>query len=179
MSNLNVNVIIPRTTSNIDIQGVSKPTYLSSPIALTSETVQLTGSTMTGQLSLPATTSNAAHATRQDYVLSQIAAIGNIHSFTTNGYYVGPGGIVLQWGIAAFADPPGGVPGQTGSVSFPYTFPNSCLIVNLGTSVTAGGTSNWNASVTAMTTTTFSYQVQEWSASVGNSGSLNWIAIGY
>lgn len=52
MSNLTVNTISPRTTSNVDITGIDKPTFQGSPLALDGEVLKLAGGTMTGPLIL-------------------------------------------------------------------------------------------------------------------------------
>ena len=44
-------------------------------------------------------------------------------SITSSGYYVFPGGLIIQWGTASVAG------NATSTLSFPMTFPNSCLVI--------------------------------------------------
>lgn len=94
------------------------------------------------------------------------------------GFKVGP--LVVQFGSTTFTDPPSGVPGYTGTITFPTAFPTACQHVFFGFQVASGGSApnNLQAAVTAQNTTAFTFQIQEWSA-VANPGTLHWLAIGY
>lgn len=74
MSTLSLNTIVPRTTPNVDIQGVSVPTYLGSPLAVESSVASrfaaLNGSTITS----PDTGSYYGTSTK---VSEQLQAIGS------------------------------------------------------------------------------------------------------
>ena len=91
------------------------------------------------------------------------------------------GVLKVLWGSVVFADVPTGEPGDTGTVTLPDSgFSTACLFVIPGFEVAAGGAAcnDFAAAITAKTTTTFDYQVQEWKSSV-NPGTLTYIAIGY
>ncbi len=98
-------------------------------------------------------------------------------TLATTGHLNFPGGLELRWGSVAFSDVTGGTPGSTGSVTFDTPFSSACWMVLPGFSVASGTTNNWQFATTAVSTTGFSYQLQEWSAAV-NPGTLNWIALG-
>lgn len=103
---------------------------------------------------------------------------GTNQSLSGNGWQKLPGGLVLQWAAAAFADVVSGIPGTTGVITLPTTFPTACLQCFLTVGVSAGAASNMTASVTATTTSQVSYQVEEWS-NANNPGTLSVLAIGY
>lgn len=88
------------------------------------------------------------------------------------------GNVIVQIASQAFANVPVGAPGTTGTITFTTAFPTACLAVFPMTEVTAGQDSNFHPSITAKTTTTCSYQVQEWANTV-NPGTLVVLAIGY
>lgn len=111
-------------------------------------------------------------------------------SFTSNqsiaasGYQKFPGGLILQWGSFTFADVSIGVPGVTGTVTFSATgiaFPSACVWVGPSIQVASGGAAINNvqfALAGAPSATSFSYQIQEWSAAT-NPGTLRWAALGF
>ena len=103
---------------------------------------------------------------------------GTAQSLATAGFQKLPGGLVLQWASAAFASPPAGEPGETGSITFPTSFPNACLHVFLSTSVSSGNKSNFGPAVTSQSASGFNWCVQEWSEGA-NPGVLHMLAIGY
>jgi hypothetical protein len=86
-------------------------------------------------------------------------------SNTSNGYVKLPNDIIFQWGFK-------NITSQTGSVTFPTSFPNNCWIVNL--------TSDYNGSkfastVTSKATTSFNYRVGDnWHSD----NDFYWFAIG-
>lgn len=96
---------------------------------------------------------------------------------TPDGFKIGS--VTVQFGSVAFTDPPNGVPGATGTVTFPHAFTTACLHVFPAIRVAGGGYGNLAATVTGTpSTTSFDWQVQEWSSAT-NPGTLHWLAIGY
>lgn len=86
---------------------------------------------------------------------------------STNGYYIFPGGLIIQWGVST---------GQVSvsTVTFPIPFPNACLNVQ----ATAGkgdylSTGEKNVAVDDFTTTSFSIRAES------NERPPTWLAIGY
>lgn len=89
-------------------------------------------------------------------------------SVASSGYVFLPGGLLLQWGNSAPAEPPSGV-----AVTFPIPFPNACFQVTTGARFGAA------CAITQIvpSTTGFTAYVDEWSG-VGNIGAISYIAIG-
>lgn len=119
---------------------------------------------------------NTAVVTTQSFTSAQLLA--------SDGYQKFPGGLILQWGSFTFADVPSGTPGITGSVTFSATgiaFPSACVWVGPSFQVASGGAAINNvqfALAGAPSATSFSYQIQEWSAAT-NPGTLRWAALGF
>ena len=107
------------------------------------------------------------------------------YSNTSAGYAKLLGGLILQWGQYTFTDPPSGPPGYVGAVGFSTSpnivFPNTCYQVQLSFQQGSGGYfsvyNNYQAMVTALSTSGFSFQIEEWGSAV-NPGVLSWFAIG-
>jgi hypothetical protein len=181
MSNITVNTITPRTTSNVDIQGISKPTYLTSPIALTSETVQLAGSTMTGPLVLPGNAASALQAVPKQQLDAAVALGARVTA--TNGYYTLPPGILLQWGTYSsnISIAVGSAPTPV-AITFPTAFPTACLNIQVSTRDPSNDyvADSWPA-VGTFTASGFNMVPQN----TGNAGTnytlhgFTWFAIGY
>lgn len=100
---------------------------------------------------------------------------GGNQSLAANGYQKLPGGLIIQWGKASFAD----MAGTTSTaVVFPVTFPNSVLNIV----VTAGLTGGFNVasmvSESSINTSGFTGSLAEISAVAQSGGQLRWIAIG-
>lgn len=106
------------------------------------------------------------------------AFTGANQSLTTAGFQRLPGGLILQWASVAFASPPAGDPGTTGTTLFPVAFPSACLHAFLSTSVTPGSAGNHHAAVTAVSASAVTWDVQE-SYDSDNPGVLHILAIGF
>ena len=85
---------------------------------------------------------------------------GSNQSKTTNGYQKLPGGLIIQWGIAASTTI--GV-----VVTFPIPFPTACF------SVTSTGVQNQAVQASTFSTTQF------YSATAGSNFNVSWMAIGH
>lgn len=195
MSNLTVNTITPHTSPNIDIGGVTPPTYLTEPLALSSEVIQKAGDTMDGPLVLSYDTipvgpgHDRYAATKLDLdglsttilatVASNINNLGSPKVLSGNGYWTGPGGIIIQWASSGFSTDVGsGTPGYNNSVFWPIAFPNACLKCIAGMRVVAGMPNNVAVAVTDYTTTQGFFQIMEWSGLI-NTIIVDFIAIGH
>ena len=123
--------------------------------------------------------------TPSDGTLNQLllaiqALAGAVLSTSGVPYGVSIGGLTIQFGSLDFPNCLAGEPGTTGSVIFTTAFTNACQHVFFGLGVDSSGSAynNMQAATAGQSTTGFSYQIQEWSASV-NPGTLHWLAIGY
>ena len=77
-------------------------------------------------LDVPATFAPSAHS----HAAADLAPAFASHSFTSDGYQVLPGGLILQW-VTGSMSSQGTEPVQ--SLTFPITFPNACLQAIPGT----------------------------------------------
>jgi len=89
-------------------------------------------------------------------------------SISSNGYQKLPSGLIIQWGSIS-------VPSRViTAFSFPITFPNACLTVNLQASGTGSYNSDLNGtSVTSVSTSQFNVWLNS------SSWPMYYIAIGY
>lgn len=189
MSEVRVNTIVPRTTSNVEFQGLDVPTYLGSPLALDSEVVRKDGSTITGAVTMTGGANlvlngNASAALQavpkqqlDSSISTAIAGLGAVRSFTSNGYYEAPGGFIIQWASVAAADVSGT---DSGTIIWPKAggFPNACLKVIGGISSTGGVNHDLVLAIIGYDTTGCTYSVTEFTSSV-NPCTIDVIAIGH
>jgi len=84
MSTLSTNTIVPVTTSHIDLQGISPPTYLGSELAQKSASVQKSGDTMSGALAVGGALTVAGNASTSLQVvpLQQLTALVGVGTST-------------------------------------------------------------------------------------------------
>lgn len=111
-----------------------------------------------------------------DYVASQIPAIDFTAVKSTNGYQKLPSGLYIQWGHYASS-----IPTETTiNITFPLTFPNSCL----NAQATGYGTTNqkdlW-VQINSFNVTTLTVRTQGtgYNTSTEKLDGFYWLAIGY
>lgn len=102
---------------------------------------------------------------------------GVSYSISQNGYIVFPswlGGLILQWGRAAFAD-------IGGTLSVPITFPIALPVSLFTVTATAMLTGGYNVSTmtSAYSLSGFTAVLSESSAVAQTGGQVGWFAIGY
>lgn len=174
MSNLTVNTISPRTTANVDFTGIDVPTYLGQQLAIATEVLPLSGGTVTGDITMIGDITLSGDAVNN---LHPVAKQQFNNSLTGNGYQRLPGGLIIQWFTTTIGDTPSGVPGSTGSLTFPVAFSTACFVCLGGIQVTASNHNNLQVAITSKTVSGINYQVQEWGNEV-NPCTINFIAIG-
>lgn len=185
MSEVSVNTVSPRTTTQVNITGLNPPTYLGTELAQKPQVVLKSGSTMTGSLTLPGNAAAALEAVPKQQLDAAVAglttsinAIGSVKSLAANGYVVLPGGVYMQWFSLTLTDLAAGQGNNLYSTTFPVAFPNACL--HCFTSLVSGATSpiNLSVAISSKTTTGINFHAEEWSNSV-NPITVSFLAIGY
>jgi hypothetical protein len=182
MSNLTVNTITPSSTSEVELQGLNPPTYLGSTLAEVSDVVLKVGSTMTGHLTLNANASANMHAVPKQQLDTALTNF-TVQSQSMPGYQKFPGGLIMQWTTVNIPNVSAGVPGDTGTISWPLApgsggFQSACVAVLVSVRVPAGQIHNITAAATSYNTTGVTYLVQE-SGAIANECNIDFLAIGY
>lgn len=105
------------------------------------------------------------------------AFTGGNQSLAANGFQKLPGGLILQWCSVAVGDVPTGT-GTGATTTLPTTFPNACLRALLAVEDASSqpATVAW---VTAKTTSSVSWRIQEWFSPNVQSSTVLIFAIGY
>lgn len=112
---------------------------------------------------------------------SNIASLFNgtsRNSLATNGYQKLPGGLIIQWG--SWSGVTNG--SNTTSISFPISFPNTCLNVTATLNGATGVGSGYGPYINTSTLSTSSFSfgvVSDIGGWIALSTSLYWFAIGY
>ena len=128
---------------------------------------------------MPAATVKAnitgAAAAPSDVPLSALlTAIGfGSLSLSTNGYYIFPNGLILQWGTYTYTT------AAAVSITFPIAFTTACLVFNPGLRQTGDSSNQNNVTLEGEAATT-----THWSATSNANGNSNpmrlgWMALGY
>ena len=174
-------VAISGNASGAGVLTIAAPNTASSyTLTLPTQTGTLAAGTNANSVTLPGATSGtatiAAPAVAGSNTATLPASTGNIlldvaRSLTNNGYLTLSDGLIIQWGTGS------AVANTTTTVTFPITFPTSCLHV-MGTPSYGTASNNCMCTLVSNTTSQAVFQVFDYT-----NGALlvapKWLAIGY
>lgn len=126
----------------------------------------------------PNTPSSGSYLVYDTNQNSWIPSRGNLSVLTNNsGYTYLPTGILMQWGTSqAYTSQ------QSPTISFPISFPNTCLNVQATWKLSTAGVSSQHdtfAQIVSFTNTSATFQIQNPNSTTLISGNILWFAIGY
>ena len=97
--------------------------------------------------------------------------VENFLSLATTGYYMYPGGLIVQWGITGSI---AGNGGSSGTITFPIAFPSLAVFCTMIGTAPATVGNNTNLTLATLTATNFSFL-----NSYINTMIFVWFAVGY
>jgi hypothetical protein len=136
--------------------------------ALTADNVILGDGTNPVKFVAPGTSGNVLISNGTTWTSAALSTITSFDvSAVGNGYQKLPSGLIIQWGTASQT---------TGTVTFPITFPNNCLVVVMGLKDSTYSFSWAPIYISTTSWTNSQFSRNDTSTSIG--GSRPWIAIG-